>query len=123
VTGALTWIGVGLLGALGAWARFAASEWLAAVVPGAFPLGTFAVNVTGGAALGLLTGLDVGADAALLLGTGFLGAYTTFSTWMVEATRLRDHRRADLMWLHLLGSIASCLAAAGLFWALGAALT
>ena len=121
MTGALVWAGVGVLGALGAW-RVAVSQRVAARAPGVFPLGTVAVNLTGGAALGLLTGLEVSGDALLLLGAGFLGAYTTFSTWMVEAERLRAGGRPGLMWLHLLGSTAAGLAATGLGWALGAVL-
>ena len=77
-------------GAVGAYARFAVGTWVMARRPGAFPAGTFAVNLTGAFALGLLTGLAVTGDALLVLGTGLLGAYTTFSTWMVEAQRLGE---------------------------------
>ncbi len=49
--------------------------------------GTLVVNLTGSFVLGLLTGLSVTGDALLLFGTGLLGAYTTFSTWMVESLR------------------------------------
>jgi CrcB protein len=91
MTAVLPWIGVAVLGAAGAYARFAVAGWVTALRGGGdFPIGTLVVNLTGAFALGLLTGLSAGADAALVLGTGLLGAYTTFSTWMVEAQRLGE---------------------------------
>ena len=107
MSGALAWIGVGALGALGAWARFAVGARVAARRPSDFPFGTLVVNLTGGWALGLLVGLSVGGDALLVLGTGFLGGYTTFSTWMVQRT-------------YLATSIVGGLAAGTLGWLLGA---
>jgi CrcB protein len=118
----LAWIGVGVCGALGSWARFRAGELVAARSPGAFPLGTFVVNMTGGFLLGLLTGLAVTGDALLVLGTGLLGAYTTFSTWMVEAERLGEDGAWTIMWAYLLGSMLAGLATTGLGWLIGEAL-
>jgi len=43
-------------------------------------------HLTGAFAAGVITGAGVGATALLIVGTGFLGGYTTFSTWMVERT-------------------------------------
>jgi len=51
---------------------------------------TLAVNVLGSLALGLLVGLPVEGDALLVLGTGFCGAFTTFSTFAVETVRLAE---------------------------------
>ena len=67
------------------------------------PYGTLVVNVTGAFALGLL-------GNNFVLGTGFVGAYTTFSTWMLESHGLS--RRAALA--NILGSLALGLAAAQL---------
>ncbi|MBA2666342.1 MAG: fluoride efflux transporter CrcB [Trueperaceae bacterium] len=57
-----------------------------------FPVGTFAVNVSGSLGLGVLVGIvtlhDLPVVWQIAIGTGFLGAYTTFSTWMVEAVRM-----------------------------------
>ena len=84
------WIGIGLLGGLGACARVL----LGAAVDGRarraeyFPWGTLAVNVLGAFALGVLAGADVGEDAYALAATGFLGAFTTFSTWVVDSRLL-----------------------------------
>jgi fluoride exporter len=58
-----------------------------------FPFGTLAVNISGAALLGLFTGMALGKDAALLAGTAFVGAYTTFSTWMLETQRLGEERQ------------------------------
>ena len=118
----VAWAGVGVVGAAGAYARFALGGAVTASRASDFPLGTFVVNVTGGFALGLLVGLAVEGDARLVLGTGFLGAYTTFSTWMVEAQRLGEDGDWTTMWLYLLGSTVAGLAATGAGWLLGEAL-
>ena len=117
------WVGVGVVGAAGAYARFSVGGTITARRPSDFPFGTFAVNITGGFALGLLVGLAVQGDARLVAGTGFLGAYTTFSTWMVEAQRLGEDGDWRMMWLYLLGSMAAGLASTGAGWLLGEALT
>jgi fluoride exporter len=122
MSGLLSWIGVAVAGAAGAWARFYVGGLVTARRPSAFPYGTFTVNLTGGFLLGLLTGLSVTGDALLVLGTGLLGAYTTFSTWMVEAQRLGEDGEFAAMWLYLLGSMFAGLAAAGAGWLLGGAL-
>jgi fluoride exporter len=123
VTGLLPWVGVGALGAVGAVGRFVLGEAVSARRPSDFPFGTLAVNLSGGFALGLLVGLGVGGDARLVLGTGLLGAYTTFSTWMFEAERLAEDGEWRLMWWYLAGSMVAGLAAAGLGWLVGGALT
>jgi CrcB protein len=122
MSGALAWAGVGLCGALGAYARFRVGAAVTARRPSDFPFGTFAVNLSGGFALGLLTGLSVDGDALLILGTGLLGGYTTFSTWMVEAQRLGEDAAWAPMWLYLLASMLAGLATAGAGWAIGGAL-
>lgn len=53
-----------------------------------FPLATFIVNLSGAFALGLLNGFGISPTLSLLLGTGFMGAYTTFSTFNVENVEL-----------------------------------
>ncbi len=58
-----------------------------------FPYGTLVVNLSGAVVLGLLTGLALGHDAALLAGTAAVGSYTTFSTWMLETQRLTEERQ------------------------------
>ena len=87
---ALTWIGVALLGGLGAVARFVLDATIGSLNSSSFPLGTFAINVTGAFLLGLVTGLALHGDALILIGTATLGSYTTFSTWMLETHRLGE---------------------------------
>jgi fluoride exporter len=86
-------IGVGLLGGLGAIGRFLIDGAVAARVGNGFPWGTLVVNLSGALALGVLVGAEVGGDALRLAGTGLLGAYTTFSTWMFETQRLAEDGR------------------------------
>ena len=119
----LTWTGVALVGAAGAWARFYVGGLITARRPSAFPFGTLTVNLTGGFLLGLLTGLSVSGDALLVLGTGLIGAYTTFSTWMVEAQRLAEEAELAAMTAYLVLSMVAGLAVAGLGWAIGGALS
>jgi CrcB protein len=118
----LAWIGVGIFGAIGSWARFQVGGSIAARRPSDFPFGTFVVNLTGGFLLGLLTGLSVTGDALLVFGTGLLGGYTTFSTWMVETERLGEDGAWALTGAYLLGSMLAGLAATGLGWLIGEAI-
>jgi len=118
----LVWVGVGAFGAVGSWARFRVGGVIAARRPSAFPLGTFVVNLTGGFVLGLLVGLSLTGDGYLLLGTGLLGGYTTFSTWMVETERLGEDAQWTLLWAYLLASMLVGLAATALGWLIGGAL-
>ena len=85
---AATWIGIGLLGGLGAVARVVLGAAVDARARSAFPWGTLAVNVSGAFALGALVGAGLGGDAYALAATGFLGAFTTFSTWVVDSRLL-----------------------------------
>jgi CrcB protein len=119
---ALPWIGLGALGALGALGRFTVDDAVSARWPSDFPFGTLTVNLSGGFALGALVGLDVAGDARFLFGTGLLGAYTTFSTWMFETQRLAEDGEWRLAWLNLAAPTAAGLAATGLGWILGEAL-
>jgi CrcB protein len=116
-------VGVALAGALGAPARYAVESLVRRVRPGPFPFGTFLVNVSGSLALGIVVGLaergTLDADARTVVGIGFLGAYTTFSTYAYETVRLAEdgeRRRAARY------AVASVLLAAGAA-ALGLALT
>jgi CrcB protein len=93
---ALTWIGVAILGAVGALARFLLDGAVSTRASSPAPLGTLAVNLTGSLALGLLAGLAVSGDALVLAGSATIGSYTTFSTWMLETHRLGEDGRFRL---------------------------
>lgn len=121
MSGAAAWAALAALGACGAYARFRVTAAVTARLRSGFPFGTFAVNLTGGFALGVMTGLAVGDDALFTLGAGLLGGYTTFSTWMVESLRLGESGAQAPMWLYLAGSMLAGLAATGLGWSIGEA--
>jgi CrcB protein len=84
-----------------------------------YPLGTTVINLSGSFLLGLLAGLAasrvIGAPGLLVLGTGFLGGYTTFSTAAYETVRLAGQRRWGAALAHGVGqvAVASALAALG----------
>lgn len=102
-------------GSLGTLARWAVSEWLSppSGTPGGWPVGTLAVNLAGVFALGLLLEalLRIGPDtgrrraARLLLGTGFLGAFTTMSALGLETVLLADDGRSLAALSYLCGSV------------------
>jgi CrcB protein len=108
------WVGVGLLGGAGALLRFFVDGLVAARVGRDFPLGTFVVNMTGSALLGLLVGLGVSGDGLVLAGTATLGSYTTFSTWMLESQRLVEDGELAIAAGNVLLSLAVGLGALAL---------
>jgi fluoride exporter len=116
------WIGVMLLGGLGAVARFSLDRAVSRRLARPFPVGTLVVNLTGAMLLGVLAGLALSPHLALLAGTGFVGSYTTFSTWMLETQRLGEERQVVSAFANIAVSVALGLAAAWLGQTLGAAL-
>jgi fluoride exporter len=116
----LLWVGVVLIGGAGSVLRFLADGVVASAVGRDFPFGTLAVNVSGAVILGLITGLALGHDQALLAGTAAVGSYTTFSTWMLETQRLTEERRPGAAVANVVISLALGLAAAALGRLIGA---
>lgn len=107
-------LGLALAGGLGAAARFAVD---AAV--GRRVIAIVLVNVTGSFLLGLLVGAGAGDDTVAVLGTGFLGGYTTFSTASVQTATFLLERRPAAAIAHGLGVLVICVAAASAGFALG----
>ncbi|OBJ10657.1 fluoride efflux transporter CrcB [Mycobacterium colombiense] len=112
VTTALVWVGVVLIGGVGSVLRFVVDRTVARRLSRPFPFGTLAVNISGAALLGFLSGMALNKDVALLAGTAFVGAYTTFSTWMLETQRLGEERQlraalANIVVSVLLGEAAA----------------
>ena len=106
-------------GALGALARHGVSTAFAAAFGSRFPLGTLFVNVSGSFAMGWLFALfaermHVPPEMRLLLMTGLLGAFTTFSTFSVETLALLQAGRWLVGAANVLLSVAFCLGAAWL---------
>lgn len=108
------WVGVGLLGGVGALARFLLDGVVSSAAGGRLPAGTLIVNLTGSAILGGLVGAAVQGDAYLLAGTATIGSYTTFSTWMFESHRSAEDGHAWAMAANIALSLALGLGAAEL---------
>jgi len=108
-------LGIGLLGALGAAARYLMVEWMARWWRKPFPLAIFLINIIGAFLLGVLTtafASPAQLSARLLLGVGFLGGYTTFSTLSYETVALA--RRGDTLyaWMNVGGTLLAGVVAA-----------
>lgn len=100
---------IGIGGVLGANARYLVSVWAARRIGASFPYGTLIVNLSGSLLLGFTAMALVGRvvsepDARLLVSIGFLGAYTTFSTFAFESVGLIRRRAYVLASVNVLGS-------------------
>jgi fluoride exporter len=117
---AATWCGFVLAGAVGALARYTLDANVQQRVRSDRPWGTFVINVSGSFVLGLLTGLalyhGLGPAPKTVLGTGFCGAFTTFSTFTFETVRLAEEGELTAAFVNAAGSLAVAVlaAAAGL---------
>jgi CrcB protein len=112
----MTVILIGVGGFAGAITRYLVDGWVTDAFRGAFPLGTFVINVSGSFLLGLLFAvateraiLDPAIRAPVMI--GFLGAYTTFSTLMLESWRLTESGSGALALLNIAGSVLAGLVA------------
>ena len=110
----LVWTGVVIIGGFGSVLRFVVDRAVGGWLARTFPYGTFVVNISGAAVLGLSSGLALGHDAALLAGTALIGAYTTFSTWILETHRLSEERLLATAAANIVGSVVFGVAAAWL---------
>jgi CrcB protein len=110
----LVWCGVMVCGGAGAVLRFLVDGAVTRRLSGTFPAGSLVVNFSGALALGLIDGVVLSKDAALLVSTGVIGGYTTFSTWMFETQRLGEERELRAASGNLALSLAGGLALAGL---------
>ncbi|MET0275900.1 MAG: fluoride efflux transporter CrcB [Acidimicrobiia bacterium] len=123
----MMWLVVAAAGALGAIARFGLHRTVEARVTSSsvarLPWGTIIVNVVGSFAAGVVVGLvlaqGVDPDVRVVVATGFLGSFTTFSAFAFETVALVDGGAAGAALANVVGSVVAGLAAA----ALGLALT
>lgn len=109
----LLWLGAA--GALGALARYGLAGMVQRVGGAAFPWGTWAVNVVGTFLFGLVWSLAeermlISGETRLIVLTGFMGAFTTFSTFMFETGTLVRAAEWDLVALNVLGQNVAGLA-------------
>lgn len=110
----LVWVGVVLIGGGGSVLRFLVDGAIASRTGRSFPYGTLVVNFSGAVLLGLVTGLVLNRDGALLAGTAAVGSYTTFSTWMFETQRLAEDRQVPGLAANVVVSLVAGVVAAAL---------
>ncbi len=103
---------VGLGGGLGAILRASISNFMKRYWNGHFPLATFLINIIGSFLLGLLIQHQSGVYVRLLIGTGILGGFTTFSTFHYETFHLlRSDKKITAILYYLLSLIFGLAAA------------
>ncbi len=107
---------VALGGAAGAVTRYVLDGWISDRATGAFPWGTLLINLSGSALLGILFALAIErgvlpSSVRVPLMIGFLGAYTTFSTLMLESWRLWEDGAVSLAAINAFGSVVLGLVA------------
>ena len=98
-------LAIGVLGGLGSIARLLVDGAVTRGSGDPFPFGTLVVNLSGSLALGVLAGAALSGDWNRLAATGLLGAYTTFSTWMLASHRLARDGRRSLAVANVAGSL------------------
>ena len=117
---------VAIFGAAGAVSRYALDGWVSDLTHGQFPWGTTVVNLLGAFALGVVVAVTterllLSPDWRVALGIGFLGAFTTFSTYTYETVKLAEDGAIGLALVNSVGMLALGLIAAALGLALGRA--
>lgn len=120
------WLLVMVGAAVGAPCRWLVDQAVQRRVDGVLPWGTLTVNVVGSLLLGMLLALSVEGDAGTrlvaLAGTGFCGAFTTFSTFSYETVVLAEDGSMVLALVNIASSVAAGLVAAFAGWGLVTAL-
>jgi CrcB protein len=115
------WVGAG--GFIGAIARYLLGGWIASRLGTAFPYGTFVINVTGSFVLGMIMGTLEGHVLSpvvrLSTAVGFIGAYTTFSTFTYETIRLVEDGSVLFAGVNMVASVLTGLGSGALGLAVG----
>jgi fluoride exporter len=96
------WISIG--GFFGAISRFAVSKYAQKHVKTSFPFGTFTVNMVGAFLLGLLVGIEITKQYYSMLAIGFMGAFTTFSTFKLESEQLKRKNMTKIYFIYVASS-------------------
>ena len=113
----MTYLLIAVFGAAGAVSRYALDGWISELSHGQFPWGTLAVNIVGAFTLGLLVALTTERllphpSWRVALGIGYLGSFTTFSTYAYESVKLAEDGALRLALLNSVGMLALGLLAA-----------
>lgn len=119
---AASWVGLAVLGGVGAVLRFAVDSAIGRRAATLFPLGTFVINMSGSFLLGVFASAAVGSATLFVVGTGLLGSYTTFSTWIFESEQLAGDREYLLAVANIAVSVLAGLGFAVAGWELGGVL-
>jgi CrcB protein len=109
-------VGIAVFGALGALARYGVDGISRQRLGSGFPWGTFAVNIVGSLAIGLVFALVLGRAEVpdwlkLSITSGFLGGFTTFSAFSLQTHRLLAEGASGLAIAYVVGSVIAGLAA------------
>lgn len=112
----MQWLAVAIGGALGAMARYGVMTYIAPVLGTRFPLGTLCINISGSFLIGVCyvvldEKLAVSPEWRLLTMTGFLGAFTTFSTFSLDALALWENGLPMTAAIYVLATVIGCLLA------------
>ena len=105
----VAWVALTLAGGAGSLARYLVDQFVAFREHERFPYGILLVNLSGAFALGFLTATASSDPALRVAELGFLGAFTTFSTWMLDSERLAEDGRRRAAILNLAISLAAGL--------------
>ncbi len=114
-----SWIAMTLAGGLGAVLRLVVDSAVKSRLGARFPYGTLIVNLSGAFLLGLVTSAALPSPVSLIVGAGMIGAYTTFSTWMLQTYELADGGELRYAAANIVIPAAGGLAAAALGYWLG----
>lgn len=112
----MQWLAVAVGGALGAMARYGVVSYLAPLTGHRFPVGTLCVNISGSFLIGVCyvvldEKLAASPEWRLLTMTGFLGAFTTFSTFSLDALALWENGLPVTAVTYVLATVFGCLMA------------
>jgi CrcB protein len=118
----VTWLLVALGAALGAPARYLTDRAVQRRHLATQPWGTMTVNVVGSLVLGVVASTSPGTGWSALVGTGFCGALTTYSTFGYETVRLAGSGERGAAWWNVVVSTVAGIAAAAVGWSVGTAL-
>ena len=101
----MTYVLVAVGGAAGSLVRYSLGKFISEKSKHSFPIGTFIINITGATLLGIVSTIGISSNMMLLLGDGFLGAYTTFSTFMYEGFNLFQEKEKLNAFIYILCSV------------------
>jgi fluoride exporter len=101
----MEYVVVGVGGILGSITRYALGKWVSEKYNTIIPMGTLLINISGAFLLGIVSSIYIGGNLYLLLAEGYLGAYTTFSTFMYEGFNLFQEKEKKNAVKYILGTL------------------